>query len=222
MDIREALSSLDTLDDSLWTSEGAPKIDAVKELLGRPVTRQEIIDVAPHFSRENPIVEEEKSDAEEGQGLTEEGQGLTEEVIVDSALLDEFAQKEPMDPNSFLGFLMTVPKESLQELLEVLQEQQQGIEANRKKLDEMDLRIRHSMLHTKARIQREIPDVSDREANMAYIKCQQELRAAKHAATTALLKGVDLKSLDPRAAIDRAMARKNTRGAARPNFFTKG
>lgn len=219
MDIREALSSLDTLDDSLWTSEGAPKIDAVKELLGRPVTRQEIIDVAPHFSRENPIVEEEKSDAEEGQGVSE---GRQEEVIVDSALLDEFAQKEPMDTNSFLGFLMTVPKESLQELLEVLQEQQQGIEANRKKLDEMDLRIRHSMLHTKARIQREIPDVSDREANMAYIKRQQELRAAKHAATTALLKGVDLKSLDPRAAIDRAMARKNTRGAARPNFFTKG
>jgi hypothetical protein len=219
MDIREALSQLDTLNDDHWTSEGAPKIDAVKELLGGPVTRQDIINAAPHFSRENPIVEEEKSNAEEGQGVFE---GRQEEVIIDSALLDEFAQKEPMDPNLFLGFLMTVPTAGLQELLEILQEQQSGVEANRKKLDEMDLRIRHAMLHTKARINREIPDVSDREANMAYIKRQQELRAAKHAATTQLLKGVDLKSLDPRAPIDRAMARKTQRGVHRPNFGVKG
>lgn len=217
MDIREALSQLDTLNDDHWTGEGAPKIDAVKELLGRPVTRQDIINAAPHFSRENPIVEEEKSDAEEGQG-----QGLAEEVIFDSSLLDEFADRDPMDVNSFLGFLATVPKEGLQELLEILQDQQKGIVDNRKKLDEMDLRIRGAVLHTKARIKREIPDVSDREANMAYIKRQQELRAAKHAATHALLKGVDLKTLDPRAPIDRAMARKTQRGTNRPNFAAKG
>lgn len=220
MDIREALSQLDTLNDEHWTGEGAPKIDAVKELLGRPVTRQEIINAAPHFSRENPIVEiveEEKSDPEEGQGEV-----LAEEVIFDSTLLDEFADRDPMDVNSFLGFLVTVPKEGLQELLEILQDQQKGIADNRKKLDEMDLRIRGAVLHTKARIQREIPDVSDREANMAYIKRQQELRAAKHAATHALLKGVDLKTLDPRAPIDRAMARKTQRGTNRPNFAAKG
>ena len=56
MNIREALSQLDTLDDDLWTSEGYPKIDAVKELLGRSVTRQEIVEAAPQFSRSNPIV----------------------------------------------------------------------------------------------------------------------------------------------------------------------
>jgi hypothetical protein len=214
MDIREALSQLDTLNDDHWTSDGSPKIDAVKELLGHPVTRQEIINMAPHFSRENPIVEEEKSNAEE-EGLRKE------EVIFDSTLLDEFALSEPMDVHSFVGFLNTVPTEGLQELLEILQEQQKQLEVDRKKIEFSDLRLRGAVLHTKARINRDIPDVSDREANMAYIKRQQELRAAKHAATTQLLKGVDLKALDPRSPIDRAMSRKLQRGGNRPNIGQK-
>lgn len=211
MDIREALSQLDTLDDSLWTGEGLPKIEAVKELLGRPVTRQEIIDAAPQFSRMNPI-EDEKPDPEQNFKLPE---------AEDLSMLDTFADSAPMQPEVFLGFLRTVPKEGLQELLEILRQQKVAVNDQRKKLDEMDRLIGIAALHTKNRISREIPDVSDAEANRAYIKRQQELRAQKHAATTALLKGVDLKSLDPRAPIDRAMARKNTRGTKRPTLGMK-
>lgn len=216
MDIREALSQLDTLNDDHWTSEGAPKIEAVKELLGGPVTRQDIINAAPHFSRENPIVEEEKSDAEEGQG-----EGLAEEVIFDEQILEEFSKGGPLPLAKFLEFLQTVPTEGLHALREVIDGQYKEIIDTRKRMDEMELRVRHSLLYTKNRIANEIPDVTDSQANQAYIRRQAELRAQKHAATTALLKGVDLKTLDPRAPIDRAMARKTQRGTSRPTIPSK-
>jgi hypothetical protein len=209
MDIREALSNLDPFNDDQWTAEGAPKIDVLKELLGRPVTRQEITDAAPHFTRENFMFEDPAAPAEEFL------------PTFDAAVLVDFAEKEPMDVNSFLGFLATVPKEGLTYLQEILRKQQADVAASRKKLEDQDFNIRGAMVYTKARITREIPDISEAEANRRYIAKQQELRAAKHAATVALLKGVDLKSLDPRSAIDRAMARKTTRGNQRPNVGQK-
>lgn len=210
MNIREALSQLDTLDDDLWTSEGYPKIDAVKELLGRSVTRQEIVEASPQFSRSNPIVEEEK--------LNEEASEDQPKVVFsdDPDLISNFSQKEPVDVNSFLGFLNTVPTDQLEELKSVLDKQKQGVRDSRSKLDEYELRINGALTMTKARIKREIPDISDREANQDYLKSQAELRAKKKMATAELLKGMDISSLDPRAPIDRAFARKTARGTQRP------
>ena len=210
MNIREALSQLDTLDDDLWTSEGYPKIDAVKELLGRSVTRQEIVEAAPQFSRSNPIVEEEKLDEEASEDQPK--------VVFsdDPELISNFAQEEPVDVNSFLGFLNTVPTDQLEELKSVLDKQKQGVRDSRSKLDEYELRINGALTMTKARIKREIPDISDREANQDYLKSQADLRAKKKMATAELLKGMDISSLDPRAPIDRAFARKTARGTQRP------
>jgi hypothetical protein len=50
--IKEALSMLDVLDDSHWTTEGLPRVDVVAELTGQDVTRHIITKVAPHFRRE--------------------------------------------------------------------------------------------------------------------------------------------------------------------------
>ena len=210
MNIREALSQLDTLDDELWTSGGEPKIDAVKELLGRSVTRQEIVEAAPLFSRTNPIVDEAPE--------TEEDQGEQPkvEIIEDPDLIVDFSSKEPVDVNSFLGFLNTVPTAQLEELKEALDKQKQGLRDSRSKIDEYELRINGALTMTKARIKREIPDISDREANQSYLQSQAELRAKKKMATAQLLKGMDISSLDPRAPIDRAFARKTQRGTQRP------
>ena len=208
MDLREALSQLDTLNDDHWTAEGAPKIDAVKEIVGGPVTRQDIINAAPHFTRENPIVEDE---IKEDPVQPADGE-LPEDFF------DAFAEQKPMDVNRFLGFLQTVPKEGLLELKDILDEQHKAVTDGRKDLEEMDRRLRQNLMYVKARIQNEIPDISDREANQAYIRKQQELRLQKHAAATALLKGVDPKMLDPRSVLDRAMARKTARGGKRPTY----
>jgi hypothetical protein len=57
MEIHEALLLLDTSDDAKWTGDGLPRVEFVSELVGRDLSRQEITDAAPHFSRENAVVE---------------------------------------------------------------------------------------------------------------------------------------------------------------------
>lgn len=48
--IKDALENLDLDNDDHWTQDGAPRLDAV----GKGVTRQEILSVAPHFTRNHP------------------------------------------------------------------------------------------------------------------------------------------------------------------------
>lgn len=205
MDIKEALSKLDTLDNDQWTADGAPKIDAVKDLLGRAVTRQEIVDAAPAFSRENPMVDETPDEPE-----------VVETEAEDTSAIEAFAEEEPMELGEFLTMLQTIPATQLSAMLEVLRVQEQTVIEHRKRVEEMGLRVRQSVMHVKARIQREVPDVDNQTAIREYLDSQQKTRAAKHALTHAVLKGIDLKQLDPRSAIDRAMARKTQRGSNRP------
>ena len=56
--IAAALDELNLEDDTLWTSDGDPRLDAIQEHLGEKVTRAEVKAAAPHFSRSNPDVEE--------------------------------------------------------------------------------------------------------------------------------------------------------------------
>ena len=51
MDIKSALLSLDKTDDSLWTADGAPRIDVISALVGTAVKRPDIINAYPGFSR---------------------------------------------------------------------------------------------------------------------------------------------------------------------------
>lgn len=206
MDIREALATLDTLDDEVWTSEGLPKIEAVKELLGRSVTRQEIVDAAPKFTRQNPELD-----------MEDEVQPTVQETVEPEPVdLSDALSVEPMDPNRFLAFLDRVPTSQLHQLKEGLDGRKKEFRDLRVKLDEYDRLINIATTLVKSRIQREIPDISEREATQAYLQSQAELRARKKAFTNELLKGVKLSELDPRAPIDRAFARKTARGTQRP------
>lgn len=207
MDIKEALGQLDTLNDDQWTSEGMPKVDVVSALVGSTVTRQQIIDSAPKFSRQNTDL-----DAEEEEGTEEEVQS----VEIDEDLIADFLKAEPKTVQEFLEFLKDVPAEQLLELEEGLREQQSQLNKSRTTLEEFDGRVRQALSFTKARIKRDVPDMSDAEANRAYLRSQAEARAEKAALSQALLKGVDVSALDPRAPIDRAFARKTGRGGQRP------
>jgi hypothetical protein len=209
MDIREALGTLNTLDDEVWTSEGAPKIEAVKELLGRSVTRQEIIEAAPKFTRQNPDLGDEPKVEE----VEKEAESSDSREPVD---LSDALSVEPMDVNSFLKFLDRVPTSQLQDLKDGLDTRRKELQDLRYKIDDFDRALSGSLTLVKSRIQREIPDISDREANMAYLKSQLEQRARKKAFTNEVLKGIKLSDLDPRAPIDRAFARKTARGTQRP------
>lgn len=56
MNIKEALETLDVLDDDLWTSDGLPKVSVVADLVGHELTRQQITDAAPHFTRASTTI----------------------------------------------------------------------------------------------------------------------------------------------------------------------
>lgn len=50
MDIKTALSRLDPENEAHWTSDGLPRVEAVSELVGQPVTRKEITTAWPEFN----------------------------------------------------------------------------------------------------------------------------------------------------------------------------
>ncbi len=72
--IRETLLNMDAMDDDQWTNDGAPKVEVVAEAGNfDKLTRAEIIDAAPKFSREDfdvTVEKEENTDAEE-EGVRE-------------------------------------------------------------------------------------------------------------------------------------------------------
>lgn len=62
MDIKQALQSLDPNNADLWTTEGLPLVQAVEALVGKTVTRKEVTEALPGFSRALAIKNAENSD----------------------------------------------------------------------------------------------------------------------------------------------------------------
>ena len=214
MDIKEALASLDALDDEQWTQDGAPKTDVVSELVGHKVSRAEIIEAAPKFSRENMVVEDE-TDGDEKETETE-----TEETVLDNSVLEAFAEMEPMLPEELAAKVLSkIDPMQLESVEKLLIEQIAVSAAKQKEIDEMNRRLKLSLAMTRLWIKQLVPDMNNQQAIQEYIKHSQANRAAKNAAVQQILGGAklsDLVKLDPRAAIDRAFARKTARGGNRP------
>lgn len=217
MDIKEALSQLDALDDDQWTTDGSPKTDVVSDLVGKKTSRAEIISMAPKFTRENmdlsgvndnPVKEEEKEiDASSDDPL-------------DTSLLEAFAEMEPMLPEELAAkVLKDLPKELLPEIEKLLIEQIAVLAQRQAEVDEINRKLKLSLATTRSWIKLLIPDMTNQQAIQEYIRKSAENRNAKAKAITEALGGLkpsDLMKLDPRAAIDRAFARKTARGGQRP------
>jgi hypothetical protein len=215
-DIKKALSEMDGLDDDQWTKEGAPTIEFVSERVGRKVSRQEIVDAAPKFTRSNMVVdlEPEKED-EENAVQEEEGQ----EEVSGTPMIDRYLAEGPMQIGDFLDLLRQVPDNQLAVMETMLIEQMAHVEKSMSELDEMKRLIKFALANTRADIKNRTPQMSNMDAIRAYIDNQTATRAERFQHAKDVLGGLtkrDLARLDPRAPIDRAMARKTARGAARP------
>lgn len=219
MDIKEALAQLDSMEDSHWTADGAPAVDAVSALMEKKVTRAEITNAAPKFSRENMDLTE----VETTNAVSEEGQGQ-EEVIVDEELdtsvLEEFVEMEPMLPNELADKVLSkINPKLLPEVEHMLSEQIAMVEVKQREVEEMNRKLKLGKALTQTWIKQLIPDMSNQEAIQAYIRSSAANRAAKAAEIQRVLGGLkpaDIAKLDPRAAIDKAFARKTARGGQRP------
>lgn len=196
MDIKEALGTLDTLTDDHWTKDGDVRLDVMEGLLGKKVTRQEILNVAPHFNRKNVDLDEE----------------------VKETNLDEVFE-DLLSPQEFAATLKGLDAE---ELLAVKDLTLKLAEENQRMIGELKemattLKI-HTLLVDKA-MNVVSPEVSNQTAIQQHLARQQEERQRRYndfAAVKAIMREQKILTLDPRSVIDRAMARKNNRGAARP------
>jgi len=57
--IRDALAKLDTANEGHWTSEGMPRLDVMKDLVGQAVSRADITSAAKSFTRKTPNLDTE-------------------------------------------------------------------------------------------------------------------------------------------------------------------
>lgn len=213
MDIVEALEMLDKEDDDLWTADGQAKTDAVSELVGEKVTRKMIIEAAPHFTRDT-IVEEESEDA-----VQEEGQ---EEVVDHTDDAMSFFDKDYNSHQEVYAAVNALPVGALTDMVGLFDNQMIELERQMRDLESLRGMMKVARAATINRAKTETPDMDNQQAIRAFLEAQQKNRMEKVEATKEILKAVDLSKVDPRAMIDRAMARKAGRGMSRPLHPVRG
>jgi hypothetical protein len=77
--IKEALAKLDIDNDDHWTTEGLPRLDVMKDLLGVAASRADITAAQKGFSRKTPNLEDEKPE------LTGSGEPAVEEATPEAS-----------------------------------------------------------------------------------------------------------------------------------------
>lgn len=84
--ITEALLMMDSMDDDQWTADGSPKVDVVNKLAElEGITRAQILDAAPKFSRENfDVSASEDDEAEEAEKVEENSLGYKHPDIIEA------------------------------------------------------------------------------------------------------------------------------------------
>lgn len=71
--IKEALKGLDVANEGHWTKEGLPNINFLKIVTGiTTLSREQVQEVAPNFTRDNPTLAEQQQATEEQAPATDE------------------------------------------------------------------------------------------------------------------------------------------------------
>lgn len=233
-DLKETLYFLDVGNDSLWTQDGSVRIDAVSKAFGETVTREDIINADPEFSRE-------KLKSVLGKDKSQENPGDTGEVA-DSP--DGFLAKEEDNTNKENSYA-SQKETKTEEVQEVeiyskapttrfiknianldeheLQRDKDSIENNIKSLQAKSKRVEDSISNAKLHLlavnktmNAKFPNSTETQAIQSYIKAQNKAREERARKRSLILDNFDISDIDPRAPVDRAMARRNSRGSARP------
>lgn len=216
MELKTALTELDVKNDEHWTADGAPKVDVLKEMTGdASLTRQAIVDAAPHFTRANPALEEETDDAEEskdeGEGSEEvtdevssdepdeggddaEGEGVQEEEEVEDwikpvidAAQEMLGDFEQQDAAAFYKTLTAMKNiEEVDDLAKALTELNLALVSHREWLSEMIKTVQRNLVNAKNRVASLTPKDQNQKRIQDHIKKQNELRAKRVSSVTAV------------------------------------
>lgn len=217
-DLAAALALLDPRDDSLWTSDGAVRLDAVRAVVGAPVTRAQVIEAAPGFSRQARAAELGVSIADGAAPLGEppppadgghDGEGPAEvagHVTAGGGGSVDGIEPEEFDASTPEGQYVAVSLELEAAMVErdVLDERIRRLSAEQERL------APHAPPGQRSRGHRE-----DTEARMAWVRAQAEQRAARIEQSRRALAAAGIAG---KSTLDRAMARDRRFGARRPDF----
>ena len=197
--IIEALNQLDPLNDEHWTADGAPKMDIVNDLIESEdvVTRQDVVDAAPSFTKDNMVIEGTPEDKEE-----------MVDIEFDSSMSNSQVDQ----------WVASLNPDELCATVEALAEERNSVTREIENLKQSSSIAKRAINLAKVRIKLLIPGTSDAESIKKFIESQTRARADRVKRRDALLGGLDIKmsDLDPRSPIDSAMSRKIGRGKTRP------
>lgn len=218
-DIRKILAAFDPVDDSLWTTDGAPRLDIVIQRAGHNVTRAQIREAAPGFSRMTPDLS--------GPPKGEIDPATITDADLDNATLD-VADLTPKDEGPMLGVAPNVtarfhsyidPKLQGAERLAEVNRQLHEFQQARGDLDNIIGRLtaEQTQLQPFDSNSRGFDHKADQQARIDFIAAENKraIEKAEHAAKVAAAMGG---KLTVGSTLDRAMARKNLRGGARPAY----
>jgi hypothetical protein len=117
MNLLETLKALDPTDDSLWTDDGLPALDAVKAITGdKKLTRQALNDIALGLTRTNVA---------EYTPLTKATDVQPEEVIVEETV--ELDDRIAREREAVAGFLQTATEQRLSDAEKLAKLQATGL-----------------------------------------------------------------------------------------------
>lgn len=193
-EILEALQKLDPTDDTHWTDDGAPRMDALQNLTDdKTLTRAQVNDAAPQFSR--PKAGEEPGVAPPIQAASEGNNGLFD---------------DGMDPE------VDGPGEQLTEdqvraiLARRIRDSEAALQASRAATNEAraeERRAEQRVTRATADFQRRFPPISQAENIKQHLASQQQR----------LMDEVAYRGDNGRGQLDIAMQRRNSRGWSRPS-----
>lgn len=166
MEIRAALSQLDEFNDDHWTGDGMPKTDKVSELVGQKITRKQILDAAPHFTRNN-------LDLGDGEENEEEEELQPEEVTGEGYVLQSETYLE------FIQECRKIPKDCLEIAEKEIKSRADALEIEAKRLVAQANEIRRFIGPIRDRIRFEYPNGTNQQAIKDYIESQKRMRAER-------------------------------------------
>lgn len=226
--IIEALSQFDTNEDSYWTEDGLPLLEAIHHLTGdETITRQMVTELAPGFSRINPsiaigVVEAEAPSTNPLDDMGSPGAEVSQDKEVPSLSESEIKEaNDILEADGKKDGLTRDERDALEakyqlEQKSVAEEISKVVEARNKLEQQLNqLYHRETAIYDKLTL---LEDVNKQtNALQDYQKSQAKVRHHRGEQIQRLREAnINLKDLIPqKSPIDQIMGRKNTRHSKR-------
>lgn len=233
--IVKALGQLDPKNDDHWTSDGLPRLDALKV---SGVKRGDVTDAAPNFTRDNPNLEApaaaggESTSGQGAEGAPTPGDDQAQEGGDQEQAQDEGGRDGDDEQGDEGDGDEDEGDEPSADIADDLDEAELAVIEAKARLEEVEAAAAEVKKEVDAAQAEHDRLVAIRDANkrphqdmedrLAFIQRQQAERARRAGVAQEALKGVNLDHLDPRSPLDRSMARKKGFGhRARPQVPLK-